>query len=297
MTFECDKAASTGEDNYMKLRAFITVALVVASLNSAHAEESFTVGGERPVTVNLPTSLQNPAPLLILLHSASTSSAHQERYMKLAAVAKSRGIIYIAPDGTKNQEGKRFWNAAKACCDKYQSGVDDVAFLNSLIDEINLRTPVDFSRIYLIGHSNGAFMSFTFACKSNRIAAIVAIAGAMDTNPECSTTNPISLLDIHGTEDKTIKIGGGVLNGFSYTSAATTVKRIADANTCSDAITHKIDFEPTIKGSETTIFNYSCKFQRHLQYWRIKGGSHSPVLPKDFAEQVIGFLIKQSRVR
>jgi polyhydroxybutyrate depolymerase len=290
-----DKTPYTGEDELMKLRILTVIALACAFITPASAVNSYTVGGERPVTVHLPNSLADPAPLLILLHSASTSGAHQENYMKLGPVAKKSGLIYIAPDGTKNPEGKRFWNASKSCCNKYQQEVDDVAYLNSLIDEINKKTPVDPERIYLIGHSNGAFMSYTFACRTNTVAAIVAIAGAIDTKPDCAPTTPVSLLDIHGTADKTIKIAGGVMNNAPYTSASKTVDTIASVNKCSKPATSKKDFEPTIKGPETTVIQYSCSTHTDLQFWKIANGSHSPKLPSDFAEQVISFLLKQSK--
>ena len=279
----------------MKSRILTVIALTLALISPAHAAHNYIVGGERPVTVNLPETLASPAPLLILLHSASTSGAHQENYMKLGPVAKKNGIIYIAPDGMTNPEGKRFWNAAKSCCNRYKEEVDDVAYINSLIDEISKKTPVDPKRIYLIGHSNGAFMSFTFACKTNKVAAIVAIAGAMDQSPDCTPSTPVSLLNIHGTADKTIKVTGGVMNNFPYTSATKTVKTIASVNKCSNPATSKKDFEPTIKGTETTVINYACNTHTHLQFWKISNGSHSPKLPTDFAEQVISFLLKQSK--
>ena len=279
----------------MKSRILTVIALTLALISPAHAAHNFTVGGDRPVTVNLPDTLASPSPLLILLHSASTSGAHQENYMHLGPVAKKNGIIYIAPDGMTNPEGKRFWNASKSCCNRYKEEVDDVVYINSLIDEISKKTPVDPKRIYFIGHSNGAFMSFTFACKTNKVAAIVAIAGAMDAEPDCAPSTPVSLLNIHGTSDKTIKIDGGVMNNNSYTSAKSTVTRIALVNKCSSPVITKKDFEPTIKGPETTVINYSCESHTHLQYWKIANGSHSPKLPSDFAEQVISFLLKQSK--
>ena len=279
----------------MKLRLFSGIVIACALISPAQAAHNFTVGGDRPVTVNLPDTLANPAPLLILLHSASTSGAHQENYMRLGPVARKNGIIYIAPDGMTNPEGKRFWNASKSCCNRYKQEVDDVAYINSLIDEINAKTPVDPKRIYLIGHSNGAFMSFAFACKTNKVAAIVAIAGAMDVEPDCTPSTPVSLLNIHGTADKTIKLDGGVMNDNPYTSAKSTVTRIALANKCSYPEITKKDFEPTIKGPETTVINYTCETHTHLQFWKIAKGSHSPKLPIDFAEQVISFFLKQSK--
>ena len=182
----------------------LLLSLITSTHSNASSPQSFVVGGSRPVTVNLPDKLSQPAPLLIMLHSASTSGAHQERYMKLAPVAKKLGMIYIAPDGTVGEDGKRVWNASKACCQKSGTPIDDIAYIHSLIDEIAQRVPVDQSRIYFVGHSNGAFMSLAFACATGRAAGVVWLAGAMFADSTCATSNPFTFLQIHGVADKTI---------------------------------------------------------------------------------------------
>jgi len=40
-------------------------------------------------------------------------------------LSEEHGFIYFAPNGTVNTDGARFWNATDACCDFYDSGVDD----------------------------------------------------------------------------------------------------------------------------------------------------------------------------
>jgi polyhydroxybutyrate depolymerase len=250
------------------------------------------VGGTRPVTVHLPADISKPAPLLIMLHSASTSGAHQERYMRLAPVAKKLGMIYIAPNGTVGSDGRRVWNAAKACCQRDATKVDDIAYINSLIDEIAAKVPVDQSRIYLVGHSNGAFMSITFACTTGRIAGVVSLAGAMDTDFSCATSRPFTFLQIHGDADPTIKFAGGVLNKFPYTSADETLARIANVNKCdmtTPTTISKKNFDPSIAGDETTVKSLPhC--HKPTSLWQIAGGLHSPKLPKDYAVQILTYL-------
>jgi polyhydroxybutyrate depolymerase len=253
------------------------------------------VGGDRPVVVNLPSDISQPSPLLIMLHSASTSGAHQERYMKLAPVAKKLGMIYIAPDGTVGADGRRVWNAAKACCQKSGTPVDDIAYITSLIDEIAAQVPVDRSRIYLVGHSNGAFMSLAYACTTGSVAAVVSLAGAFDSDYRCASNRPFALLQIHGSADKTIKINGGSLNGFKYTSGRETVNIVASLNGCNSEAPlrqpfKRKDFDPSIPGAETAIDSYrGCKAP--VTFWRIGGGAHSPRLPADYAEQVLGWIL------
>lgn len=58
---------------------FAAVAILAATVVSlpANAAELFVVGGSRPVTVQLPADTSQPSPLLVMLHSASTSGAHK----------------------------------------------------------------------------------------------------------------------------------------------------------------------------------------------------------------------------
>ena len=280
---------------------FAIVALVAASFASlpASAVEPFVVGGSRPVTVQLPTDTSKPSPLLIMLHSASTSGAHQEKYMKLGPVAKRLGMIYIAPDGTVGKDGRRVWNAAKACCQKSGESVDDIGYLNSLIDEIDAKYPVDRNRIYFVGHSNGAFMSLAFACSTGKVAGVVSLAGALDIDNQCAASNPFAFLHIHGVADPTIKINGGVLNNHGYTSAIDTLERVAAINKCvtpkfSLATFTKKDFDPTIPGTETTVQKLlNC--EAPIIYWRVARGAHSPKLPANYAEQILTFLVSNTQ--
>ena len=280
-------------------RIALLVAIVASTLSgitTTHAAATtFVVGGDRPVTVNLPADTSQPSPLLIMLHSASTSGAHQERYMKLAPVAKKLGMIYIAPDGTVGADGRRVWNAAKACCQKSGAPVDDIAYISSLIEEIAVKVPVDRTRIYMIGHSNGAFMSLAYACSTGAVAGVVSLAGALDSDYTCASKKPFALLHIHGVADKTIKIDGGIMNGHAYTSARSTIAAVAKVNQCpaqsfSSAAYTKKDFDPSISGAETTVEKITGCLAP-LEYWRIARGAHSPKLPSNYAEQVLRWIL------
>jgi polyhydroxybutyrate depolymerase len=228
------------------------------------------------------------------MHSASSSGARQEKNTKLAAAAKKAGIIFLAPDGTVGLDGRRVWNAAKSCCQKSGIEVDDMTYISALIDEVALELPVDQNRINMVGHSNGGFMSIAFACATGRIAGVVSLAGAMDQDAQCESGKPFSFLQIHGTQDATIKFGGGVHNLHPYTSAEETVNRIAAVNQCRTSAFTQIalktkDFDRGIFGAETTIHTIAgCKAPTVL--WRVSGGAHSPKLPKNYADQIIAFL-------
>ncbi|MDA2963156.1 MAG: UbiA family prenyltransferase [Actinomycetota bacterium] len=271
---------------------------VARDLSSIELQESssFILGGDRPVTVVLPTQYlkQNPAPLLINLHGYSGDSTSQSRFTFLDKAAQERGVIYVAPDGLQDSKGNRFWSAFAACCNFNSNPVDDAAYIKSLIDQISKRVSVDSARIYLFGHSNGHFMSYKFACTyPQSIAAIAGLAGAMDSDAQsCQANEPMSVLHIHGTSDDVISYGGGEIFGRSYTDAVTTAKRWALIDKCSQMPAVEIGFDlvTSIQGAETIPTVYSCP-EKSVELWQVMGGVHSPELDASFALKVMDWLL------
>jgi polyhydroxybutyrate depolymerase len=152
----------------------------------AASKAAVVVGGDRPVTVHVPASYDaaKPAPLLVVLHGYGSSGSEHESYFHLEDAAQERGFLTAYPDGTKDADGNRFWSATDACCDFDRTGVNDVAYLAGVITEIQSKLAVDPKRIYLVGHSNGGFMSYRMACvHADVIAAIASLAGATFANP------------------------------------------------------------------------------------------------------------------
>ncbi len=232
---------------------FVFAALLTAACSSKSTTPpgpmggggSGIVGGDRPVTVNVPGSYDPsvPTPLLILLHGYSVDGDVEELYLQLGPVADKSGFIYAHPNGTVDMPpppmtGTYFWNATDACCNFYGSTVDDSAYLDSLIKDIKAGWNVDPKRVYFMGHSNGGFMSYRMACDhADEIAAIVSLAGAMwqDTS-KCKESGPVNVLQIHGTADTEVLYNGastGTGPGMgAYPSAQTSVEDWASFDGC-----------------------------------------------------------------
>jgi polyhydroxybutyrate depolymerase len=252
----------------------------------------------RPFQLHVPRGYDaaGKAPLVVLLHGYTSSAAQQESYFKLTAESDRRGFLYAMPDGTTNQEGKRFWNATDACCDFYRSGVDDSAYLSRLIDAVKSSYSVDPTRVYFVGHSNGGFMAYRMACEhSTQITAIVSLAGAAANDTSgCTPERPVSVLQIHGTDDETIAYVGGMNGSNPYPSVATTLATWRHLDGCGNkaATAAPIDLEAALPGAETTVTTYSagCRNATRVELWAIKGGHHVPAFTANFAPAVADFL-------
>lgn len=261
------------------------------------APEGPPIGGDRPVIVLVPSTVKPdvPAPLVIMLHGYSVNNVVEEIYLQLAPLAKTRGFLYAHPDGTIDKDGKYFWNATDACCDRYSTGVDDSGYLARVIKEIKARYNVDPKRVYLFGHSNGGFMSYRMACDhADEIAAVATLAGAMFADvSRCKPAAPVSVLQIHGTADQEVLYAGDTM-APGYPSAAVTVKDWAELDGCAstpDTSAPGLDLDEALPGAETRVERYAqgCKPGGGAELWSIQDGVHIPALSTDFREKLIDF--------
>lgn len=252
-----------------------------------------TFGGDRPAEIEVPPGYDPlvPAPLLIVLHGYGVQAPLQLAYMGLGTLPESDGVFVIAPQGMTDPDNRPFWNATNACCNFYGSTVDDVAYLRDLIAEIRVEFNIDPARIHLVGHSNGGFMAHRMACdEPDLIASFVALAGTNWADETlCEPAEPVSVLQIHGTNDETIGYNGGS-NGLNrdYPGAVESTTDWAVDDGCTTNFTADptpIDLDTSIVGAETTIQRADgCPAGIGVELWTIPGGGHIPGFDDAFAD-------------
>ncbi|MEC9466785.1 MAG: alpha/beta fold hydrolase [Myxococcota bacterium] len=256
------------------------------------------LGGDRPSKVYVPTqyTAAESWPLVVLLHGFTASGYIQDLYMGVSRLVDTRGFILLTPDGLLNQDGSRFWNATDFCCDFYRQGPDDVGYIMSLIDEAKQRYNISNDRVYLMGHSNGGFLSHRIACEhADQIAGIMSLAGTSFLNAsDCQYTGQVSVLHIHGTADETILYDGAA----GYPGAVELVERWRARNKCTSTIESPtlIGIDQQVAGDDTAVVQaVGCEANREVELWTIEGGGHVPYFEGDFVERVLTFLFKQAR--
>jgi polyhydroxybutyrate depolymerase len=261
------------------------------------------VGG-RPVTVHVPKrySPARPAPLVIALHGYTSDAAELETFLQLTPESEKRGFVYAYPDGSTDDRGDRFWNATDACCAFSGAEPDDSRYLSELISSIQRSYRIDRARVYLIGHSNGAFMAFRMACEhADQVAAIVAVNGASwNDAARCRPSEPVSVLAIHSSADETVVFTGGVMDGVAYPSAAATIAQWVSYDRCAGEAGRDappIDLVIDLPAAETSVRTYvqGCAGGSTVLEWTIVGGSHVPRLGPAFAPAVTGFMLSRAK--
>ena len=165
-------------------------------------------GIERSYILYVPESYSEntTTPLVLNLHGYSSNAGQQMVYSDFYNIAETEGFILVHPEGTIDDYGFQFWNSG----DLFD--IDDTGFLSVLIDTIASEHSINTDRVYSMGMSNGGFMSYRLACElSDKIAAIASVTGSMSTNQisSCNPSNPVPVMQVHGTSDPTVLYNGG----------------------------------------------------------------------------------------
>jgi polyhydroxybutyrate depolymerase len=253
---------------------------------------------ERPYGLKVPTGYDGRAaiPLVVVLHGYTSNGATQAAYFGLPAEADKERFLLAYPDGTRDTFGNRFWNATDACCDFFHTGVDDVAYLDAVLAEIATKYPVDPARVFVVGHSNGAFMAHRYACdRASKVAAIVTLAGmTWKDQGHCGAGSPVSVLHVHGRNDTTINYDGGSTPEGVYPGAVETIGDWATKDGCRGSLAatgRTFDLDRTVAGAETVEQAVTgCPAGTAVDLWTIEGGGHVPSFNENWAAAIWAFM-------
>ncbi|OGJ86518.1 MAG: hypothetical protein A2268_15700 [Candidatus Raymondbacteria bacterium RifOxyA12_full_50_37] len=129
---------------------------------------------ERIYKVHVPSSYDStmPMPLVLAFHGGGGDAEGSIKFFKLNGKADTSDFIVAYPQGTgKTVLGKLYgsWNAGRCCPPATENNIDDVAFIDTLIDQMEDDFNIDPQRIFALGMSNGALMAYRLACELSRM--------------------------------------------------------------------------------------------------------------------------------
>ncbi len=289
-------------------RPLLAALLLACACGGTPTPPRTVFGGARKATLQVPPNYDasKSYPLLVVLHGYGANGALETGYLGATpspgnAGLVGAGVFVIAPNGTLDHgpvDGvpSLFWNATDGCCNFESQAVDDVAYLKGLISDIRADYSIDARRVYLWGHSNGAFMAHRMACEdSGELAAIIGLAGAtwLDAS-KCTPSGKVSILDIHGDADLTIAYGGGA-NVNAYPGEAVTMARWQVNDGCAAGLVTDptpLDLEKNLPGAETVVSRFAgCPAGIGVELWTIQGGGHIPVWNPTFTQTAWAWLL------
>ena len=193
-------------------------------------------GLDRYYLIYTPTTITNndEAPVLFALHGYGSSAETHKAYTMHEPFANTNKAIVVYAQGYKLEtaltSSSSHWNVGAWTIG---STVDDIDFINTVIDLIDDKAVINKNRIYSSGMSNGGFMSYNLACNlSSRIAAIVSVTGSFSSEmlADCNPEHPTPVMQIHGTLDPTVPFNGN--SALGMVPIETTLEFWADYNLC-----------------------------------------------------------------
>ena len=182
-------------------------------------------------------------------------------------LAESKNFIVVYPQGLDLGGTGSHWNCSNPSADN-KSDVDDIGFIENLIDQLIVDYPViDSKRIYAAGYSNGGFMSYYLGCNSKKFAAIGSVAGTMldDSYQSCNASFPTAMINIHGTDDFDVPYDGNIY----YPSIPDVVDWWKNFNN-----TPNEDLLTNQDGSIEQYIYYNDAGDRYVEHIKIIGGGH-----------------------
>ena len=235
-------------------------------------ESTIDSGGvTRTYLLHLPptvTRLQ-PTPLVVAFHGWPMTGGEMSRVSHLSRVADEHGFAVLFPDGYKQS-----WAVPGSATPAQQAGIDDVAFVRTLLDALGSRYGIDSSSVIATGISNGGFFVQVLGCRlADHLAGIVPVAGLMSRAlaASCAPSRAISVLEIIGSADGLYT--GPDQNTLSF---AENLALWARTNRCSGVPSSGA--LPDTAHDQTTVATSSwtaCAAGSEVTSYTVNGGGHA----------------------
>jgi poly(3-hydroxybutyrate) depolymerase len=155
-------------------------------------------------------------PLAVVLHGRTDTGTNLLTEMALTELHNmDSGVIVWAPTGATDTAGPSApataWDACVACCWFDGSPSDDVAYIAAGIQTIRGLYSIDSSRIWLIGHSTGAFLANSVAAEhADVVTGIIVMNGYADNAGAITPSQPVHVHIFTATADTLVLPGGSV---------------------------------------------------------------------------------------
>lgn len=241
----------------------------------------------REYLLYVPTAKPAPEerrPLLLVLHGGGGTARAMVHltYGRFNQLADEHGFYVVYPQGIDKS-----WNDGRPDVDTaaHARGIDDVGFLESLIDHVQASYPIDPQRVFSTGISNGGLMSLRLGCAlPYRIRAIAPVTASLppSVRDACRTDGAVGLALINGTDDPLVPYDGGQIRVFgknrgTVLSTQETISFWVSRNRCDRSVNVQ-EWVGVVRDDGTRVrrIGYSgCRDGADVVLFRVDGGGHT----------------------
>jgi polyhydroxybutyrate depolymerase len=247
-----------------------------------HTVEINVDGQSRNYLVHIPKQPKPRTgwPVVLVFHGGGIDAARMLQFCGMNDKSDEAGFVVVYPNGSGRLKKVLTFNGGNCCGYAQRNNIDDVKFVDTLLDDLQQKLPLDKRRVYATGMSNGAIMSYLLASKlSHRIAAIAPVAGPMGTE-ECSPKRAVPVCHFHGVDDRNAPFDGGIgprsLTKTVFHSVDHSIHKWIQANGCRKVPTITQMPTKTDDGTKVTRYIYGGgKHNTEVVLYKIAGGGHT----------------------
>jgi len=222
-----------------------------------------SAGKAREFLLHIPRSYKKKQkelmPLVVMLHGRTGNGAlASSPYYGWKRLADKEDFVVVFPTALGSPTS---WQGAWK-----GEPTDDSTFLSELIDLMLEELKVDPDRVFMTGHSSGAFMSYSFATShAKKVAAIGPVAGLVIS--QAKPSEPVAVISFHGMSDSVVPYGKN--NKWGTPSAVESAALFARHAGCEEAVRTElgdgaVHLDTWAEGGEGT----------EVRLYSIEGGGH-----------------------
>ncbi|XDD50550.1 PHB depolymerase family esterase [Leptospira sp. WS92.C1] len=231
----------------------------------------------RTYLLHVPKAQENHSaklPLVLVLHGRLGNGEIMMNDSGFNEIADREGFIVVYPNGIQKS-----WADGRGATPADLEQIDDVQFLEKLIQHLLNLFPIAADRVFIVGHSNGGFMTQRMLVEKSKLFKAGASVSSQLSEfvlRKDQPTEKVSVAFLAGTEDPTVPYYGGyVRDGGEILSVEDSVNRWLQWNSCSKASQTKTRDDKD-DATKLEIVSYdTCKEKTSVRLYKIVGGGHN----------------------
>jgi polyhydroxybutyrate depolymerase len=190
-------------------------------------------------------------------------------------IADQRGWAVVYP----RSDGQDWAVGCTACTNAARGGIDDVRFVEDVLDDLAKSIPLDTRHVWAAGFSQGALLAHFLACEiPDRIAAFASVAATMieQVVVGCEPARKVPWLFVHGSEDPILPAGGRA-GAFARTiSIETTADIWAEFDGCAEpAAISELPDGGDLASTRVRLHDWDgCDAAVDVLWYEVVGGGH-----------------------
>lgn len=167
-----------------------------------------------------PAQASAPMAVLLALHPSMSDGERMREFVGpvFEPLIDQQPTLIVYPDGFEGH----FNDCRKAASySARELQIDDVGFLQAMLDQLATQYPLDRNRIHALGYSNGAHMAYRLAQEApDFLNGLIAVAANLpsDANNACrrSDTRLVRAVLVQGTDDPINPYEGGEVTLWGF---------------------------------------------------------------------------------